>query len=233
VGGFGEVWKARNPHFDGVAPVALKFCLDSTAKERLLRHEAVILNQVMRQGKHQGIVQLLHTYLSAEPPCLAYEYIEDGDLAGVIKEKKLKADTAAKIMLRLAEIVGFAHRLNPPVVHRDLKPANILVRQTKDKKFVLKVADFGIGGLAAAQAIGEVSRGTSRGKFLVSALQGAVERAVHPGGLENRVDASVRISGQARQRQTTAALHSQTKANSIDRSCSIPQSLFEPPRSSG
>src|SRR5262249_46316068 len=27
-GGFGEVWKARNPHFDGVPPVALKFCLD-------------------------------------------------------------------------------------------------------------------------------------------------------------------------------------------------------------
>jgi hypothetical protein len=28
VGGFGEVWKARNPHFDGLAPAALKFCLD-------------------------------------------------------------------------------------------------------------------------------------------------------------------------------------------------------------
>ena len=40
VGGFGEVWKARNPHFDGMAPVALKFCLDPAAKERLLKHEA-------------------------------------------------------------------------------------------------------------------------------------------------------------------------------------------------
>lgn len=173
VGGFGEVWKARNPHFDGVAPVALKFCLDSKAKDQLLRHEAVILNQVMRQGKHPGIVHLLHTYLSADPPCLAYEYIEDGDLAGIIKERKPKADTAAKIMLRLAEIVGFAHHLNPPVVHRDLKPANILVRQNTDKKIMLKVADFGIGGLAASQAIGEASRGTNRGKYLLSALQGA------------------------------------------------------------
>ena len=33
---------------------------------------------------------------------------------------------AAKVVLRLAEIVGYAHRLNPPVVHRDLKPSNIL-----------------------------------------------------------------------------------------------------------
>src|SRR5438552_2383092 len=27
-GGFGEVWKAKNPPFDAVPPVALKFCLD-------------------------------------------------------------------------------------------------------------------------------------------------------------------------------------------------------------
>ena len=27
----------------------------------------------------------------------------------------------------LAEIVGFAHRLDPPLIHRDLKPSNILI----------------------------------------------------------------------------------------------------------
>ena len=93
------------------------------------------------------------TYLNADPPCLEYEYVPDGDLAGIIKEKKLNPDMVGNIVLRLAEIVGFAHRLNPPVVHRDLKPANILVRQTRDKKIILKVTDFGIGGLAASQAI--------------------------------------------------------------------------------
>jgi hypothetical protein len=30
-GGFGEVWKARHAYFDGIAPVALKFCLDPAA----------------------------------------------------------------------------------------------------------------------------------------------------------------------------------------------------------
>jgi len=56
VGGFGEVWKARNPRFGSVAPVALKFCLDQNAKERLLHHEAAVLDQVMSQGHHPGIV---------------------------------------------------------------------------------------------------------------------------------------------------------------------------------
>lgn len=80
---------------------------------------------------------------------------------------------AAKVILRLAEIVGFAHRLNPPIVHRDLKPANILVQRSGDGKIQFKVADFGIGGVAVGQAIRETSHGTSRGGFLTSAVHGA------------------------------------------------------------
>jgi len=42
VGGFGEVWKARD--FPGrQQTVALKFCLDAAGKDQLLRHEAKIL----------------------------------------------------------------------------------------------------------------------------------------------------------------------------------------------
>ena len=85
VGGFGEVWKARNPHFDGIPPVALKFCLDKDVAGSL-RHEAAMLNQVMSQGKDPGIVRLLRTYLDADPPCLEYEYIAGGDLTGLIHE---------------------------------------------------------------------------------------------------------------------------------------------------
>jgi serine/threonine protein kinase len=112
VGGFGEVWKARNPHFAGVAPVALKFCLDPTARQRLLQHEAAVLNQVMQQGRHDGIVPLLHTYLGADPPCLAYEFIDGSDLAGLIQQRPagLTPLQAAREVKRLADIVGFAHR---------------------------------------------------------------------------------------------------------------------------
>ncbi len=175
VGGFGEVWKARNPHFDGVAPVALKFCQDERARDRLLKHEAAVLNQVMRQGKHEGIVPLLHTYLSADPPCLAYEYIDGGDLARLIQQRRggLPPQQAAQVIHRLAEIVGFAHRLSPPIVHRDLKPANILVKSRPGSKFALRITDFGIGGLAIQEAMEQSSRGTSSGEFLASAVRGA------------------------------------------------------------
>src|SRR5271165_5494353 len=38
VGGFGEVWKARTPGLSSLC-VALKFCLDPSARGRLLQHE--------------------------------------------------------------------------------------------------------------------------------------------------------------------------------------------------
>jgi tetratricopeptide (TPR) repeat protein len=167
-GGFGEVWKARNPYVNNAPPAALKFCLDAAARERLLRHEAQVVSQVRAQGRHPGIVTLQHTYLSANPPCLEYEYVDGGDLAGLVlrwyQGKPAFAGTVAwagKIVCRLAETVGFAHRLRPPVVHRDLKPGNILVQRLGEGKFDLRIADFGIGLIAGEQALEQTHRGST------------------------------------------------------------------------
>src|SRR5262249_18945374 len=80
---------------------------------------------------HAGMVALLHTYLAAAPPCLEYEYVEGGDLAGLIQEwhrppappGPVIVERATRLLRDLAEIMAFAHRLKPPIVHRDLKPA--------------------------------------------------------------------------------------------------------------
>jgi hypothetical protein len=180
VGGFSEVWKARNPDFDGVPLVALKFCLNPASRD-LLGHEAAVLSQVMRQGRHPGIVPLLQTYLHVEPPCLAYEYVEGGDLAGLIQSwhgpfgplaPRLVEDAAGAVR-ELADIVAHAHQLEPPIVHRDLKPSNILVQRLGDGRTALRIADFGISGLVAGHALEEERRGTGRGRILATALRGA------------------------------------------------------------
>ncbi len=161
-GGFGEVWEARNPHLPGNDPVALKFCLDPTAA-RALHNEVAILARVLKQGRHPGIVPLLRTYLNADPPCLEYEFVSGGDLvSGVhtaLQKGPLTPDTAARVVLNLARTMGFAHRLSPPIVHRDLKPANILLRPRPDgRSSDLLIADFGIGGIAARQALDAENR---------------------------------------------------------------------------
>jgi serine/threonine protein kinase len=153
-GGFGEVWKARHQSRPHAAPVALKFCIDETAA-RTLRKEVELLDRVCQQGRHRGIVELRYAHLEGATPCLEYEYIEGGDLAGLVTDLHRAGKGASLAMTRLfcslAQAVGFAHRIQPPVVHRDLKPTNVLTTRI-DKRVALKVADFGIGGIAAEQA---------------------------------------------------------------------------------
>ena len=99
---------------------------------------------------------------------MEYEYVEGGDLAGLIQEwhrqTPSRPQQAAKVVLRLSEIVGFAHRLDPPIVHRDLKPSNILLQRVEGET-QFKIADFGIGGVATSQAIQATNRGTSLGAY--------------------------------------------------------------------
>jgi serine/threonine protein kinase len=155
VGGFGEVWKARNSFMPGAPRVALKFCIDAQAAASL-RRETLLLDKIQREGKHSGIVQLQHTFLSAEPPFLEYELVEGGDLGGLIVEwhRKKGGPTpkdAARVVHRLAEIVAFAHARG--ITHRDLKPANILVQCAPGTStFIFKIADFGIGSISVETA---------------------------------------------------------------------------------
>jgi uncharacterized protein YegL len=161
-GGFGEVWKAIHRSRPHAPPVALKFCTDEAAA-RSLRKEVELLDRVATQGRHKGIVELKYAHLEGQTPCLEYEFVDGGDLAGLIADlhRRGKANSVqmTKILCAVAQPVGFAHRLRPPIVHRDLKPQNVLTTRI-DNKVQLKIADFGIGGLALTQAAtgGETAR---------------------------------------------------------------------------
>lgn len=155
-GGFGEVWKGR--HVDSPALVsAFKFCLDAQAQDRLLKHEAAVLSQVQRHGRHPGIVPLEDFSLRADTPWLRYEFVEGGDLTRVFAELKplpmpRRVEHVVSLMRELAATVGHFHRLNPPVVHRDLKPANVLVSRRAGGGWACRVADFGIGNVVTRPA---------------------------------------------------------------------------------
>jgi formylglycine-generating enzyme required for sulfatase activity len=177
VGGFGEVWKARHPHFRNLAPVALKFCLDESSV-RYLRHEAGLIDQMMAHSRLPGVVELRNAFLEADPPCLEYEFINGGDLCGLLHQWQTmkpadRIKQATQLIQRLAGILAPLHRLNPAIVHRDLKPANILMVRKESGKYDVKIGDFGIGGVSARQALLGASRGVSRGDLLSQSLRGS------------------------------------------------------------
>lgn len=159
-GGFGEVWLARHTFLHEER--AFKFCLDSNAREQLLRHEGQTVRRVMQASKgiqptEHGIVPLLDVYLEGETPWLAYEYISGGSLAGLIREwstlsPEVRARQALEVLEAIAEVIGRLHVLPQAIIHRDLKPANILYRKNNEK-YVFRVTDFGISQIIATETI--------------------------------------------------------------------------------
>src|SRR5262249_15500429 len=145
----------------------------------VLRHEAALLNRVMERSRnYQGFVTLRQAYLDAEPPCLEYDYVAGGDLLSLIAEwhrvRPLPLERIHRTMQRLATIVAHAQARPPQIAHRDLKPANILVERGDDNKARLRVADFGIGGVAMTQVLARTQKdSTSRAHLLATSLRGA------------------------------------------------------------
>jgi tetratricopeptide (TPR) repeat protein len=176
IAAFGEMWLAHNPRLSSMPPVALAFCLDGVARDRLLKHETATLIRIMSQGEYPGIVPLRYLHLSADPPCLEYEFIEGGNLPFVVyghqaAKGPLAANAASKIVLQIARAIGQVHLLPSPIVHRDLKPSNVLVRKQDDKVEFL-IANFGLGEVKASLAL-EQTRQDSPSQQRLTALNGA------------------------------------------------------------
>lgn len=178
-GGYGEVWLARNPDLPGQEPVALKFCFDLDAKAKeLLRHEADMVLRAQRSAGAAGMVPLLHTYLKNDPPCLEYPYIEGGTLVALIDDARQSGTGLTPLAVQglveqIARIVGAVHRATPQLVHRDLKPSNVLVSRGADNQPVIRVTDFGIGGIVARPLLDRSRSGYSLQENLSAILTGA------------------------------------------------------------
>uniref|UniRef100_H2Z7A6 non-specific serine/threonine protein kinase n=1 Tax=Ciona savignyi TaxID=51511 RepID=H2Z7A6_CIOSA len=75
--------------------------------------------------------------------CIVMDYYELGDLAKVLKTKRLKQENIDEMILRkwlgqMVEALVFVH--NKKVIHRDLKPSNIFMT----KNLSICIGDFGV-----------------------------------------------------------------------------------------
>jgi serine/threonine protein kinase len=176
MGAHAEVWQALSPDIRPVN-VALKFCLTEDSV-RFLRHEKALLHRMVGQlGAVKGIVKLRRAWLEADPPCLEYEYVNGGDLCGLMAEwqaldPEKKIRLSVRVIKRLAKILAPLHAMQPPLVHRDLKPANVLVVRGTKGKFNLKISDFGIGGLATESVAKRPDDLSTPGGLLTKTLRG-------------------------------------------------------------
>ncbi|KAG2633570.1 hypothetical protein PVAP13_2NG262500 [Panicum virgatum] len=104
---------------------------------------------IMKSLRHPNIVLFMGAV--TEPPNLSIvtEYLSRGSLYKLLHRSGAKEVLDERRRLNMAFDVAkgmnYLHRRSPPVVHRDLKSPNLLV----DKKYTVKVCDFGLSRLKA------------------------------------------------------------------------------------
>ena len=95
---------------------------------------------------HENIVNMLDVGIDGDMRYIVMEYVDGQTLKEMIRQRgAIHPDTAIRMTIRILAAVDHAHRNG--IVHRDIKPQNILV----DNQGRVKVADFGIARLKAAQ----------------------------------------------------------------------------------
>ncbi|ANQ09307.1 CMGC protein kinase [Plasmodium coatneyi] len=117
-------------------------CISEYINRQILQHHA---------SNFQHSKKLDMTPLSADQKFIfaAYEYCDAGDLKRLIQKTKITDDQAGLSLkeakwLSFQLLNGLAYLHNNKMCHRDLKPENVMLQQTPNRKFLLKIGDLGL-----------------------------------------------------------------------------------------
>ncbi|WOG91140.1 hypothetical protein DCAR_0310388 [Daucus carota subsp. sativus] len=143
-GSFGTVHRADWNGSDVAVKILMEQDFHAERFKEFLREVAI-----MRRLRHPNIVLFMGAV--TQPPNLSIvtEYLSRGSLYRLLHKSGAKETLDERRRLSMAYDVAkgmnYLHRRNPPIVHRDLKSPNLLV----DKKYTVKVCDFGLSRLKA------------------------------------------------------------------------------------
>ena len=134
VGGFGAVYRGRDPFIKRT--VAIKTCQvnDDEIKHRFFR-EAELAGNL----HHRNITTIYDFGVENGIPYIVQEFLTGEDLDKKIKRgEPLPIGRKIEILMAIAEGLGYAHSAS--IIHRDVKPANVRILEDG----TVKVMDFGI-----------------------------------------------------------------------------------------
>ena len=134
VGGFGAVYRGRDPFIKRT--VAIKTCQvnDEEIKHRFFR-EAELAGNL----HHRNITTIYDFGVENGIPYIVQEFLTGEDLDKKIKRgDPIPMARKIEILMAIADGLGYAH--NASIVHRDVKPANVRILDDG----TVKVMDFGI-----------------------------------------------------------------------------------------
>jgi serine/threonine protein kinase len=134
VGGFGTVYRGRDPFIKRT--VAVKTCQseDDEIKKRFFR-EAELSGNL----HHRNITTIYDFGVQDGIPYIVQEYLTGEDLDKMIKRGDvIPLKRKIEILMDICEGLAYAHEAG--IIHRDIKPSNIRIL----KDGAVKIMDFGI-----------------------------------------------------------------------------------------
>jgi serine/threonine protein kinase len=142
-GGFGTVYKARDPELDRVVAVKVPRAGNLSGPhdlERFLREARSVA-----QLRHPAIVAFHEVGISNALPYLVSDFVQGVTLADLLSARRPAPDEAARLLADVAEALQYAHAQG--IVHRDVKPSNIML-DAEGRPYVM---DFGLAKREAGE----------------------------------------------------------------------------------
>lgn len=181
-GGFGRVYRARDPKLDRI--VALKALPVSDAQARRARRLARAEAQTLASLSHPNIIEIYDVFIAPTPASigksdvaaqsggsdlmLVMPFLSGRTLDTWVAQESPSADAVLEAYIQAAEGLAAAHRAG--LIHRDFKPANAM-RESDGRVLVL---DFGVATVEVATQQHHLS-------LEVDASRRSIERHEHAG----------------------------------------------------
>jgi eukaryotic-like serine/threonine-protein kinase len=147
-GGMGIVAQAM--HLQLGQPVAMKFLLPEVRGDQQIVQRFVREAQAAAQLRSEHVARVIDVgALENSAPYMVLEYLDGTDLAH-FPRSQLTVGATVDLVLQACEALAEAHALG--IVHRDIKPGNFFVTRGADGGLLLKVLDFGISKVPAANS---------------------------------------------------------------------------------
>ena len=182
-GGMADVYKVWNTglhRYEALKAPKLHFAHDPTFVSRFLTEARTAASL---QHPHIATIHTVSDVQSSQP-FFTMELVDGGDLASHIGHLGcFTVGEALPILRQIGEALDYAHAHG--TIHRDVKPANVLLQQTGQGGWNVKVVDFGI---ARAQEPGSGARLTKTGMIIGTPEYMSPEQGGSGARIDHRTD---------------------------------------------